>query len=371
MDHVLRRLVTTTAASGALAHRRHRVMMMRSLSSSSSKSAVINQPHQQQQRPRRRPIYITATRPDVGKTSVCLALVSHCAKYLPGGIVNVGYMKATSDRLVSVASGASIIVTSDDEEKHDGSRNNNNNINNNSYYKGGTAVQLAKVGGGVVDGDVELLRSYFSMNHLAREDMSPTSIPRGGYARKSFMLQSSESESEEKMDDKNSESTTKLTTSQLLDDIKRAYENIVRCTNGNSSNNTMTDKGGGVEEECIDEGITIIEGTGHAGAGTIVGAGNAYIASELNAHVVLVADGSSNNGGIEGAFDELHMNRSLFMVSVTYIHTHKYTDRESISCCNCQRYKENMKYYTLLSMIFAFPIFVICCFFAYISAIWG
>jgi hypothetical protein len=312
MDRLLRHLVTTTAASGALAHRHHRLMMMRSLSSSSSKSTVINQPQHPQQRPRRRPIYITATRPDVGKTSVCLALVSHCAKYLPGGIANVGYMKAISDRLVSVASGASIIVPSDDEKKNDGS------------YKGGTAVQLAKVGGGVVDGDVELLRSYFTMNHLAREDMSPTSIPRGGYARKSFMIQSSD-KSEEKMD-KNSD-----TTSQLLDDIKRAYENIVQCTNGNSSNNTITDdRGGGVEEGGIDEGgITIIEGTGHAGAGTIVGAGNAYIASELNAHVVLVADGSSNNGGIEGAFDELHMNRSLFMVSVTYIststnaHTHR------------------------------------------------
>jgi len=329
MERLRRRIVTTAAASSGcslpspLLARYRGVTTMRSLSSSSSSSStVINRPPPMQQRPRRRPIYITATRPDVGKTSVCLALVSHLAKRLPGGIANVGYMKAISDRLVSVASGAAIV--SDDE--YGGSSGSNS-------YKGGTAVQLAKVGGGVVDGDVELLRSYFNMNHLAREDMSPTSIPRG-YARKRFMIQGSESEEEEKNGDTTT-TTTKLATSQLLDDIKRAYENIVRCTTNtknSNSNNTMTDRGK-VVEEGVDEGITIIEGTGHAGAGTIVGAGNACIAEELDAHVVLVADGSGNSGGIEGAFDELHMNRSFFMVSYNTLHKHaqnnKYTERVS------------------------------------------
>ena len=322
MERLRRRIVTTAAASSGCSlpspplARYRGVMMMRSLSSSSTPSStVINQPPPPQRRSRRRPIYITATRPDVGKTSVCLALVSHLAQRLPGGIANVGYMKAISDRLVSVASGAAIV--GDDEYGNGGSRG----------YKGGTAVQLAKVGGGVVDGDVELLRSYFNMNHLAREDMSPTSIPRG-YARKRFVIQGSESEEEMMEEEENGDTTTttKLATSQLLDDIKLAYENIVRCTtntkNGNSSNNTMTDRGK-VVEEGVDEGITIIEGTGHAGAGTIVGAGNACIAKELDAHVVLVADGSGNSGGIEGAFDELHMNRSFFMVSYnTTLHKH-------------------------------------------------
>lgn len=323
MERLRRRIVTTAAASSGCSlpsplARYRGVMMMRSLSSSSS-STVINQPPPLQQRPRRRPIYITATRPDVGKTSVCLALVSHLAKRLPGGIANVGYMKAISDRLVSVASGAAIV--SDDEY---------GSTSNSSSYKGGTAVQLAKVGGGVVDGDVELLRSYFDMNHLAREDMSPTSIPRG-YARKRFMIQGSESEEEMMEEEKNGDiTTTKLATSQLLDDIKRAYENIVRCTTNtknSNSNNTMTYRGK-VVEEGLDEGITIIEGTGHAGAGTIVGAGNACIASELDAHVVLVADGSGNSGGIEGAFDELHMNRSFFMVSYNITQACTNTQRE-------------------------------------------
>ena len=262
----------------------------------------------------------------------------------------MGYMKAISDRLVSVASGAAIV--GDDEHGNSGS----------CGYKGGTAVQLAKVGGGVVDGDVELLRSYFNMNHLAREDMSPTSIPRG-CASKCFVIQGSESEEEEENGD--STTTTKLATSQLLDDIKLAYENIVRCTtntkNSNSSNNTMTDRGK-VVEEGVDEGITIIEGTGHAGAGTIVGAGNACIAKELDAHVVLVADGSGNSGGIEGAFDELHMNRSFFMVSYNTLHKHAQmtnTQREFLLFLIIVfQQKQEMTFLPDHECFFAYPLFL-------------
>ena len=247
----------------------------------------------------------------------------------------MGYMKAISDRLVSVASGAAIV--GDDEHGNSGSRG----------YKGGTAVQLAKVGGGVVDGDVELLRSYFNMNHLAREDMSPTSITRG-CARKRFVIQGSESEEEEENGD--STTTSKLATSQLLDDIKLAYANIVRCTtntkNSNSSNNTMTDRGK-VVEEGVDEGITIIEGTGHAGA---------------DAHVVLVADGSGNSGGIEGAFDELHMNRSFFMVSYNTLHKHAQmtnTQREFLLFLIIVfQQKQEMTFLPDHECFFAYPLFL-------------
>ena len=61
-----------------------------------------------------------------------------------------------------------------------------------------------------------------------------------------------------------------------------------------------------------------------------MGAGNAHIAAELGAHVVLVVDGSSSSGGMEGAFDELHMNRLLFMVRYN-IHTHTERERERVS----------------------------------------
>ena len=61
--------------------------------------------------------------------------------------------------------------------------------------------------------------------------------------------------------------------------------------------------------------ITICEGTGHAGVGSVVGAGNARVAAELGADVVLVA-----NGGLGRAFDELELNRSLCLVSFASSH---------------------------------------------------
>ena len=60
------------------------------------------------------------------------------------------------------------------------------------------------------------------------------------------------------------------------------------------------------------QSITICEGTGHVGVGSVVGANNARVAAELGADVVLVA-----NGGLGRAFDELEINRSLCFVSMT------------------------------------------------------
>ena len=59
------------------------------------------------------------------------------------------------------------------------------------------------------------------------------------------------------------------------------------------------------------QSITICEGTGHVGVGSVVGANNARVAAELGADVVLVA-----NGGLGRAFDELEINRSLCLVSM-------------------------------------------------------
>jgi BioD-like phosphotransacetylase family protein len=52
--------------------------------------------------------------------------------------------------------------------------------------------------------------------------------------------------------------------------------------------------------------ITLIEGTGHVGVGSIVGMNNAKVAAQLGADMVLIA-----NGGLGNAFDQLELNRVL------------------------------------------------------------
>ena len=97
---------------------------------------------------------------------------------------------------------------------------------------------------------------------------------------------------------------------QQVADIRRAYLNIVKAT---TANKTELDIGG----SSINKGmsITICEGTGHAGVGSVVGTGNARVAEELGADVVLVA-----NGGLGRAFDELQLNRAMFIVSEQSCH---------------------------------------------------
>ena len=51
----------------------------------------------------------------------------------------------------------------------------------------------------------------------------------------------------------------------------------------------------------------IIEGTGHAGAGSVFGLSNADVAKRLNAKVILIA-----SGGIGGPIDQIALNKSLF-----------------------------------------------------------
>jgi len=71
-----------------------------------------------------------------------------------------------------------------------------------------------------------LIRDHFHLNHLHYSDMSPVLIPRG--YTKSYL-------------------DGEIDHSEQMADIRRAYLNIVKSTSNNSS------------------GITIIEGTGHAG----------------------------------------------------------------------------------------------------------
>ena len=51
----------------------------------------------------------------------------------------------------------------------------------------------------------------------------------------------------------------------------------------------------------------IIEGTGHAGVGSVFGLSNADVAKRLNAKVIIVA-----SGGIGGPMDQIALNKSLF-----------------------------------------------------------
>jgi dethiobiotin synthetase len=192
---------------------------------------------------RQRPIYVCATRQHVGKTSVSLALVSHFTKRF--GSENVGYMKAVGQQCMRVWDKPLDNDESDDDDES------------------GQYV--------LVDKDVKLIRDHFGLSHLRYQDMSPMLIPQG--YTKSYL------DGEIKHQDQ-------------MADIRRAYLNIVKATKLRGGNNNHS--------------ITICEGTGHVGVGSVVGSGNARVAAELGADAVLVA-----NGGLGRSFDELELNRAL------------------------------------------------------------
>lgn len=222
-----------------------------------------------------RPIYVAATRQHVGKTSVSLALVSHFTKRF--GPSNVGYMKAVGQQYARVWD-ESTSSSTNEYESH-----------NYSEFKGEEEQEGQYV---IIDKDVKLIRDHFQLTHLHYADMSPILIPRG--YTKSYL-------------------DGEIDHAGQLADIRRAYLNIVRSTSssllGNDRNANVAGMEGGGDGSNNNNGtssITICEGTGHAGVGSVVGAGNARVAAELGADVVLVA-----NGGLGRAFDELELNRSL------------------------------------------------------------
>lgn len=114
---------------------------------------------------------------------------------------------------------------------------------------------------GRADKDVVLIRKHFKLQE-AYEDMSPVLLPRG--FTKQFLDGEVESEA-------------------LKTKIKQCFSQVQE-----------------------DNDITLIEGTGHVGVGSIVGLSNAEVASLLNAPVLLIAQ-----GGIGSAFDELALNYHL------------------------------------------------------------
>jgi BioD-like phosphotransacetylase family protein len=64
---------------------------------------------------------------------------------------------------------------------------------------------------------------------------------------------------------------------------------------------------GAFETICKDKDVVVVEGTGHAGVGSVVGLSNATVAKILGIPVILVAQ-----GGIGSSIDELVLNAALF-----------------------------------------------------------
>eukprot|EP00547_Thalassionema_nitzschioides_P005687 CAMPEP_0194217770 /NCGR_PEP_ID=MMETSP0156-20130528/22241_1 /TAXON_ID=33649 /ORGANISM="Thalassionema nitzschioides, Strain L26-B" /LENGTH=434 /DNA_ID=CAMNT_0038946903 /DNA_START=118 /DNA_END=1422 /DNA_ORIENTATION=- len=111
-----------------------------------------------------------------------------------------------------------------------------------------------------VDKDVVVVKKHFKLDHLPYGAMSPVLIP-SGYTKDYI--------------------DGKIT----LQSQKELIENAYSCISQRSS-------------------VVLCEGTGHSAVGSIVGAGNAEVASWVGADMVLVA-----NGGLGSTFDELELNR--------------------------------------------------------------
>lgn len=113
-----------------------------------------------------------------------------------------------------------------------------------------------------VDKDVVVMRQHFGLDPLPYRYMSPVLIPKG-YTRNYL-------------------------DGNIREDI---HEELVR---------QAYDK---ISSACD---VVLMEGTGHAAVGSIVGASNARVASWVGAEMVLVA-----NGGLGSTFDELDLNKNL------------------------------------------------------------
>jgi phosphate acetyltransferase len=112
-----------------------------------------------------------------------------------------------------------------------------------------------------VDKDVVIFKEYFHMNS-GEEEMSPVLFPRG-FTRDYL--------------------DGKVDHLQLIDKINRSFHRLYE-------NND----------------VTIIEGTGHCGVGSIVELNNAQVAAMFRVPIILVA-----SGGLGSSFDELMLNYTL------------------------------------------------------------
>jgi len=170
---------------------------------------------------RAKPIFVAATRQHVGKTTVSLALMSGLQKRFR----RVGFIKPVGQQHIAV----------EDES--------------------GKTIR--------VDKDCQVMKEYFSLDHVNYSDISPVIIPRGY-------------------------------TSKYIDGLVQNETQVKAITASFATIDAKSD-------------VTLVEGTGHSGVGSVVEVSNARAAAMLGAEVVLVA-----NGGLGRAFDELEMNRQMF-----------------------------------------------------------
>lgn len=113
----------------------------------------------------------------------------------------------------------------------------------------------------IVDKDVVLFKTFFDLSD-PYEEMSPVLLPRG-FTRNYL--------------------DGKVRREDLVKKILQAYQRISKRSN-----------------------LTIVEGTGHTGVGSIIDLNNAQVAALLNLSVILIAP-----GGLGSSFDELALNYTM------------------------------------------------------------
>ncbi|MFN2417725.1 MAG: phosphotransacetylase family protein [Candidatus Limnocylindria bacterium] len=118
------------------------------------------------------------------------------------------------------------------------------------------------VDGTRADEDAVLMQDVFSLPD-ALNDMSPVTLPRG------------------------------FTSDFIMGRIGDDLEELVRAAHGRVA---------------TDKDLVVIEGTGHAGVGAVIGLSNARAAALLRAPVIIVSE-----GGVGRPIDEIVLNRALFV----------------------------------------------------------
>src|SRR3990167_5988983 len=162
----------------------------------------------------RRAIFVAATGQNVGKTTVCLGLISSLKKR----VSSVGFLKPVGQEQIEVEEGAH------------------------------------------VDKDVPLIKAHFGLPD-PYEEMSPLLLP--SHFTRDYL-------------------DGKISVDSLKEKILAAFQAIQQRHT-----------------------VTVIEGTGHMGVGSIIDLNNAQVAALLGAPILLVAP-----GGLGSTFDELALNYS-------------------------------------------------------------
>jgi dethiobiotin synthetase len=141
-------ITTPTRKIVVVAEKRQRLhsSLRQTYNASEQQQQQQQQQHEQQSKSTLRPIYVSATRQHVGKTSTCLALLSGLQKRFD----KVGFMKPVGQISLTVP---------DDEQGDDNSDNNNNVIH--------------------VDKDAALIKQHFQLDHVTYRQSNPVLIPKG------------------------------------------------------------------------------------------------------------------------------------------------------------------------------------------------